>query len=314
MIDNSSTPVETASSVVQQTTSRSRILSRLRRWAYRGTAGFVGLYVLLIVVLVTNETSLVYPAPPFDPSKWSPLPSDVEEMWCEMENGWQVHGWYLTHPAAERVILHCHGNAEDVAGVFRTTGRELSERLQANVLIFDYPGFGQSHGSPSEETCIESGNLALAWLCERTDMTPDQIILYWRSLGGGIAVALAQRHGAKALILDRTFDSITNPGAARYPWAPVKLLMRNRYPSAERIRDCAMPCFISHFEGDEVVPIWSGQRLYESATAASKREFVRMPGGNHLAPLPASYWPRLNKFLQEIESVAIQSQLLGSEQ
>ncbi len=314
MLEPQTTPAETASAVPDRPTFRQGILTRLRRWVYGVGGGFVGLYALLIVVLMANETALVYPAPTFDSARWPSTPDDVEEMEVLLENGWRVHGWYLVRPGADRVVLFCHGNAEDVPGTLRGIGRRLSEQLHANVLIFDYPGYGKSEGTPFEDECIESGNVALTWLCLRENLLPSDIIVYGRSLGGGIAVALVQRHGARALILDRTFDAITNPGAARYPWAPVQLLMRNRYPSSERIAECTAPVFVSHFEQDDVIPLWSARRLFEAATNASQREFLAMPGGDHLAPLPDTYWVQLREFLRRVESTAGQSELFGREQ
>ena len=56
-----------------------------------------------------------------------------------------------------------------------------------------------------------------------------------RSLGGGVATAMAAQQGARALILVSTFGRLTDVAATHYRWLPVRLLMRNRYDSIARI-------------------------------------------------------------------------------
>ena len=72
----------------------------------------------------------------------------------------------------------------------------------------------------------------------------------WAVIGavacGSVAVALAKEQGASGVILINTFPSLTYVAAWHYPWLPVRWLMRNRFNSLEKIRDCRCPVFVAH--------------------------------------------------------------------
>jgi pimeloyl-ACP methyl ester carboxylesterase len=117
-------------------------------------------------------------------------------------------------------------------------------------------------------------------------------------------VQLASRYGARELILDRTFDSLVSPAARKFPWIPVSLLLRNRFESDRAIERCQMPVFQSHFVEDELIPIDCARALFARVTNPHS-EFLELPGGTHLMPLPDSYWPALRRFLDAVDRKAV---------
>ncbi len=82
-----------------------------------------------------------------------------------------------------------------------TTGRVAKVGRRAAVLVFDYRGYGRSEGSPTAKGVLADARAARAWLAKRTGVSERDVILAGRSLGTGVAVDLAARDGAKALLL-----------------------------------------------------------------------------------------------------------------
>lgn len=273
--------------------------SRLRRSSLRVLGVALVGYVGILALLVYNEPRLVYPGANPRDGEYSVRPSNTEEVWIDSFDGTRLHAWLLKSPDPTRTILFCHGNAENVAGVGHHFGRRLRDELQADVLVVDYRGFGLTDGQPNEAAVVGDCAAALKWLSQRTGVEPDAITLFGRSLGGGIAVQLASQFGARELIIDRTFDSLVSPAARKFPWIPVSLLMRNRYPSDQLIANCKMPVFQTHFAADELIPIDCAKALF-ARVANPDSEFHELPGGSHLEPLPSSYWPVLREFLQRV--------------
>ncbi len=273
--------------------------SRLRRSSLRVLGVALVGYVGILALLVYNEPRLVYPGANPRDGEYSVRPSNTEEVWIDSFDGTRLHAWLLKSPDPTRTILFCHGNAENVAGVGHHFGRRLRDELQADVLVVDYRGFGLTDGQPNEAAVVGDCAAALKWLSQRTGVEPDAITLFGRSLGGGIAVQLASQFGARELIIDRTFDSLVSPAARKFPWIPVSLLMRNRYPSDQLIANCKMPVFQTHFAADELIPIDCAKALF-ARVANPDSEFHEIPGGSHLEPLPSSSWPVLRDFLQRV--------------
>src|SRR5205085_4755871 len=95
----------------------------------------------------------------------------------------------------------------------------LRDRHQVTVFAFDYRGYGKSEGSPLEAGILADADAAQHWLAERLGLTPADIVVMGRSLGGGVAVDLAARNGARGLILQNTPTSIPDAAANLYWFA-----------------------------------------------------------------------------------------------
>lgn len=221
-----------------------------------------------------------------------------EEARFVAEDGTKLHGWYFAHPNPQRAILYAHGNGED-AGRNTEYMAFLRDYLQASVLIFDYRGYGLSAGKPDEPGLILDGLAAQQWLAEKESIRPDNVVLIGRSLGGGVMVALAEKLGARALIIHGSFANMVDVAASRYPWLPVRWLMKNQYLSEERIKGYVGPLLQIHGTDDRIVPLHLAKPLFEAAPT-SQKEFLEIPRGTHNGPLTEEALERLSEFLKEI--------------
>lgn len=260
------------------------------------------LYVLLIAVLVLFENSLVYPDPGMR-GDWQPADVDFEEVVFQSADGTQICAWFLPAPDSvetPETVLLCHGNGENVALSTAHMGDKLRHLLGANVLVFDYRGYGKSGGSSHEAGILLDAEAAMKWLNQRTATRPDDVIVAAHSIGGGPACHVASKLGAKALVLQRTFSSLTDTARSIFWFIPVDLMMSNRYPSAEKIKTCDRPLFQSHGDRDYLVPIKSGRKLFDSSPATNKKFYVNRNGG-HWDRLPDEYWNQLKDFVDALD-------------
>src|SRR5688500_15871652 len=101
--------------------------------------------------LARYERSLIYQPAPADVGDWSP-PADLgfENAEFTASDGTQLHGWFVDHPQRRAVVLFMHGNGGNVA-VWASSLHYLSQRHQVAAMVFDYRGYGQSEGQPTEE-------------------------------------------------------------------------------------------------------------------------------------------------------------------
>jgi uncharacterized protein len=251
------------------------------------------------------ERWLVYPAPPHAGADWVAPELPHEDVWFEGAGGAKLHGWFVPHPTPRASVLFCHGNGEHVARLAPMLAL-LRERAAVSVFAWDYRGYGRSAGKPSEQALLADARAAQLWLAQREDIRPEDVVLYGRSLGGAVAVGLAAEHAVRGMVLERTFADMIETAAYHFPWLPVKLLMRNRYPSAQRIAAYSGPLLMSHGTADRIVPFHMGKRLFDAATTPNKRFFV-VENGDHNGPQPDDYYDALGEFLDELPPVAAQS-------
>ena len=270
---------------------------RMGRWTLRGAQSAAFIYCSVILVLLFLENMLVYPAPRFPEGDWEARDLQHEDVFFSSADGTKLHGWFVEHSQANVVILYCHGNGTHVADLPRFLAK-MRDEFQASIFAFDYRGYGRSEGMPSEQGVLEDGEAAQEWLAQRARIPKNQIVLMGRSLGGGVALHLAAENGARGVVLQSTFTSIPDAAAHHYPWAPVRLIMRNRYDSLSKISRYAGPLLQSHGTGDRIIPFALGQKLFAAATGP--KEFFEIPSGDHNDPEPAQYLAALHKFFDSL--------------
>lgn len=203
-------------------------------------------------------------------------------------DGETLHGWFVPAPAQgvqavdKGTVLFFHGNAGNIS--HRMEYLLMLHRLGYNTFIFDYRGYGQSSGSPSESGTHLDAEAAWRYLTETKGVAPARVVLFGESLGGAVAAGLAARvtlAGSKpaALVLASTFTSVPDVAAKIYPFLPVRLLSRFDYNTLEYLRSVTSPVFVAHSPQDEIIPFEHGRVLYQAAP--EPKQFLELQGGHN---------------------------------
>lgn len=250
----------------------------------------------LVMSLIENRL-VFFPARAAD---WWNEPPDpaIEDVYFTSPEGCQIHGWWLPKCPDAPVLLLFPGNAGNLSGRGQTL-LKVRERLDASVLIFDYPGYGKSSGKPNEANCYDAGEAAVRWLRDEKRIAPERMIFYGESLGGGVATELARRYPCRALVLVKSFASLPAVAKRYYPWLPVRWLMTNRFDTLSKLPEVRCPVFVASATHDQIVPFEHGEALV--ASARGPKQFFRDEGSDHNDPLPDSFWTALHDFLPAVK-------------
>lgn len=192
-------------------------------------------------------------------------------------DGESLHGWFIPAPAAAGTVLFFHGNAGNIS--HRMDYLLMFHRLGYNTLIFDYRGYGQSSGSPSESGTYLDAQAAWRYLTEKKEIPSTRVVLFGESLGGAVAAWLAVREKPALLVLASVFTSIPDMAAKIYPFLPVRLLSRFEYSTIDYLRTVACPVLVAHSPQDDIVPFTHGEALYQAAP--EPKQFLRLQGGHN---------------------------------
>ena len=222
---------------------------------------------------------------------------DAEEVWLDSPDGVRLHAFHVRAPgAASRAILLLHGNAGNAS--HRLPLAAAYANLGADVLLLDYRGYGLSAGSPSESGVYADARAALAHLVAR-GFDERRVVLIGQSLGGAIAVDLAQERRLAGVVLESTFSSLSD--VARGMIGPVALLLRGRFDSAEKIARLRAPLLCLHGDRDEIVAFELGRALFAAAPEPKAFETLRGAGHNDVAVVGGdAYFARIGRFLDEV--------------
>jgi pimeloyl-ACP methyl ester carboxylesterase len=210
----------------------------------------------------------------FLPTQCDPLPDFERFRWDRVINGVPHQGWFLDKGKTKTVIYHGR-NDEDVAGACEL----FRDELDANVLLVNYRGYGQSKGKPGEKEMIADSLALFDLFREEVGVPADRIFLMGRSIGTGIAVQVAAAHPeAAGLILITPYESIEAVAHFKYPWLPVKRILRHPFRAIERAPQIQIPALVILAEFDEVIPVESGRRLGEAL--GGTKEIITLPMGH----------------------------------
>lgn len=231
-------------------------------------------YIGLVLILRVTQSRFVY----FPQAEMTATPQDVglpyEAVDLKAADGPRLLGWFVPAQPPRGVVLFCHGNAGNIS--HRLDSILLFHRLGLSTFIFDYRGYGQSEGKPTEQGTYLDAEAAWGYLVQTRQVAPTEIILFGRSLGGAVAAWLAQGRAPKALIVESTFTSVPDIAAELYPFLPARLLSTFDYSTADYLRQVSCPVLVVHSRGDEMIAFSHGERLFRAAN--EPKEFLEIRG------------------------------------
>ena len=222
--------------------------------------------ITLLVVLTTLQRRAIYfPFGRVPPPSQAGL-DHVDEVTLTTEDGLDLGGWFVrpSPPSAGHSVIVFNGNGGNRS--MRAPLAAALARRHIGVLLFDYRGYGGNGGSPSEDGLALDARAAVRYVISRDDVEPANLAYFGESLGTGVAVRLATERRPKALILRSPYTSLADVGRYHYPFLPVGLLLRDRFPSKERIGRAGCPLLIVAAEHDGIVPAELSRSLYEAAS------------------------------------------------
>jgi len=205
-------------------------------------------------------------------------------------DGLELSGWIVPaeSPSASAAVLVFNGNAGHRA--YRAPLAAAFARAGLTVLLFDYRGYGGNPGRPTEQGLIRDGEAARDFLESWPGIDPNRIVYFGESLGAAVALGVAVHRPPAALVLRSPFVSMAEVAGVHYPFLPVRWMLRDRYPSIERIAVVDSPLLVIAGQGDRIVPLSQSRRLFEAASGPTKR-FEAIDGADHNDAALAGAYP-----------------------
>lgn len=232
----------------------------------------------------------------------------------EGKNTYKLDGWYIKAKEGKPTVVFCHGRDCNISGL-EPIMKALSDKGYG-VFVYDYPGFGQSEGNPSEQALYEAGVAACKFLAGENlaglKVPYRQQILMGHSLGGAVAVDIATKFAedSRAENSDaRTFNKENNPELEGQPQALILIntftdlkstfakgkqnfhryvqrlfnenKIRLQFDSKSKIKQVNMPVLVLHGDKDETIDPAFGRELEDNAPKERPHAFHSLPGAKH---------------------------------
>ncbi|HEY0983491.1 alpha/beta hydrolase [Schlesneria sp.] len=249
-------------------------------------------YFSILVLFTVFQRKLMYQptiAADLSTSNVKLAPDIADDVHIKTLDGYHLKGWLVRgskeDPPAPSLplVIYFPGNAGN-------RHERLADLLEIahtgfDVLIFDYRGYGDSTGKPSESALTTDAQLVWKFACNELNYAPQQIVVFGESLGGAVALSLWSTESDSApqpaaVLLNSTFATMGGAVAWHYPCFPFQFLLLDRWRSIDRIPRVPSPVVIFHGSADEIVPFSEGQRL---AGQSRNAQFIEIADGTHNA-------------------------------
>ncbi|XP_023551371.1 protein ABHD17C-like isoform X3 [Cucurbita pepo subsp. pepo] len=211
------------------------------------------------------------------------------------KRGNQVVALYVKNVSATLTLLYSHGNAADLGQMYDLFV-ELSSHLRVNLIGYDYSGYGQSTGKPSEQNTYADIEAVYRCLVEKYGAKEEDVILYGQSVGSGPTLDLATRlPNLRAIVLHSPILS-----GVRVMYPVKRTFWFDIYKNIDKIPLVSCPVLVIHGTDDDVVDWSHGKQLWD--LCKEKYEPLWIKGGNHCdLELYPQYIRHLKKFVSAIE-------------
>lgn len=245
----------------------------------RAVAVVVVVAILLLVMVWALQRRLVY----FPATQQVPPAGQVlgqgRDVVLETADGLRLGAWHLPprHPDRDVTVLVANGNGGDRS--MRAPLAEALARRGLGLLLFDYRGYGGNPGSPSEEGLALDVRAARRYLVEDVGVRPDRLLYFGESLGGAVVTELASEYPPAGLVLRSPFVDLASVGRHHYPYLPVGLLLRDRYPLVEHLAEVDVPVVVVYGTGDTIVPAEQSRAVARAAPGPVRS--VEVAGADH---------------------------------
>jgi len=234
----------------------------------------------------------------FNPTAFS-MPQQ-EEVIMRAADGTKLQGWLFHRSKQAGTMLYFCGNAGNISHRLDHLALFWS-RLDCNIFIASYRGYGKSEGMPTEAGLKLDAQAALDFLCSHSEIDRSRIFVFGESLGGAVSIQLAADNPdrVQALLLLNTFTSIEDMVAILFPaLRRMSSLVTNKWNSLATIKNVRCPILFLSGQRDELVPPRMMQALHDAATASAGAKLVLFKNGQHNTTwLAQTYVDELASFL-----------------
>ena len=219
----------------------------------------LGLYILVCGLMFVLQEKLIFFPQKLDKAHSFSFPQPFEEINILTEDKKILHGLLFKANNSKGLIFYLHGNAGSLdawGGV-----AETYIRLQYDIFLLDYRGYGKSEGAIGNEAQLfQDVQVAYNEMLKR--YSENSIVVLGYSIGTGPATKLASTNHPKLLILQAPYYSLTDVVKHTFPFVP-GFLLKYKLETYKYIRDCKMPIVLIHGDQDEVIYYGSSLKLKE---------------------------------------------------
>ena len=268
-------------------------------------------YLALLCLTIFGQRWAIFPGTIVtSPRIKASVIADSEPFTVNLPDGTPIAGLFCRTrtpapgPGKPPTILYFYGNASSVS--HSRIEVDLFRECGANVMLVDYPGYGLSAGSASEQSFYQAASALWDYAAAHPEVDNRRIVIAGWSLGGAVAVDLTSRRPAAGLMTVSTFTSMDEMAHFRLPFMPTSLILRYHFTSIRKLAGLRVPLIVAHGDDDYNVPFAMAKRLCAAAPFSPDVQYVPIASADHIDIFTVGH-DQLTAALRQLLSRVIQA-------
>ncbi|NPA27493.1 MAG: alpha/beta hydrolase [Epsilonproteobacteria bacterium] len=199
----------------------------------------IGLYIVISYYLYATQEQKIFNSKRVEKIE----PKIAKKIEFKSSDGVVLEGGLVENKKGAPLVLYFGGNGSNVIWFLDMVASKIKD---FNFIAFNYPGYGNSLGKPSEETILK--------YAQEIYKKYNPSIVVGRSLGSAVAIYVASKNPVKGLVLITPIDSIVNIAKARYPFLLVDYLVKHKFEANRWAKDIKAKVAVILVENENIVP------------------------------------------------------------
>lgn len=259
----------------------------MKKFLLRTVIVFILIYTLGIVLLYLFQEKLIFSPQKLDKAFEFEFDQPFKEKSIQATDGTTLNGVLFKVTNSKGLLFYLHGNS----GSINSCGivAETFTRLNYDVFILDYRGYGKSEGSITEEEQTHK-DVQVAYNEMKKLYSENKISVLGYSIGTGFASKLASTNNPRLLILHAPYYNLKDLMHHKYPIAP-SFILKYQLKTNEYLKNCKMPVIIFH--GDKDKGIYYGSSLKLKKEFKPQDTLIILHGQGHNGIIANETYQRL---------------------
>jgi len=201
--------------------------------------------------------------------------NNFEEYFIKVDNKTELNALHFKADSSKGLVFYLHGNAGNLDSWGDVS--DLYLKLNYDVFIIDYRGYGKSNGKISSEAQMTK-DIQKAYDFAGKNYDENKVVIIGYSIGTGPAAKLAADNNAGMLILKAPFYNLSDLMHHYFPIIPT-FILKYKFKTDKSLAKISAPVYIFHGNRDEVIYYESSVKL--SQLLKDTDMFITLPGQTH---------------------------------
>jgi uncharacterized protein len=261
----------------------------------------MSLYITAIAWVYFKQNNLVFQENTSKNTEESSL-NPIKYQVLELSQKPLLSSWIIPSPVEKDIwVLFLHGTDSNIASPPHQKRYKIWSNLGISILSVDYPGYGNSKGTPSEQNLYEASKAAYMYLRKQEYIPEKRIIIYGEGIGASLALKLANEVQVGGVIIENGLTSLPDLAQEIYPILPLKWILKNKFNAINLITQLQAPLLLFHSDKNEQIPLVHGEKLFQNAP--QPKTFIILKGKHHtaIADDALAYQKAISSFLKDLK-------------